>query len=211
MAITYPVAMPTSGVTSISWSNMTSSLVSRSPFSFQGQAQSYGGAIRQATISVENLNRDTAEDWLGFLDSLNGTMGTFLFGDPSGVTPRGAASGFPAVQTRARLANQTGSSIQFNTSASQANVTNWLVRGDWIQIGTGVNARLYKVTQNASTNSSGQGTLEVWPSLRISPTLNQQLIVFNTVGLFRRSSGSYNYIEDNGCKYGISFDIEEVI
>ena len=46
MAVSYPANMPTSGVTSIEWTNTTSSLISRSPFSLKGQAQSWGGAVR---------------------------------------------------------------------------------------------------------------------------------------------------------------------
>ena len=104
MPVSYPAQVPTSGITSISWTNATASLISRSPFTFQGQSQSYPGAIRYASISVENLDREDAEDWVGSLDSLQGTKGTFLFGDPMAKTPMGVGGGNPVVNG----ANQTG-------------------------------------------------------------------------------------------------------
>ena len=106
MPVSYPASVPTSGVTSLNWTNMTSSLVSRSPFTFQGQAQSWGGSIRMASVTVDNLNREQAEDWIGFLDSLNGTIGTFLFGDPMAALPMGV--GGIANNPRVAGANQTG-------------------------------------------------------------------------------------------------------
>lgn len=209
MPVSYPASMPTSGLTSLSWTNATSSTLTKSPFSFQGQAQSYGGAIRYASITVENLTRQDAEDWVGFLDSLNGTMGTFLFGDPMAVAPMGVGGGSPTVRS---INNTTRDSISANTSLT-SNVSAWLRRGDWIQIGTGVDARLYKVLNQVNiTGSTGaSNTINLWPTYRRTPVVGESIIINSPKGLFRRSSAAYSYTEDNGCKYGLSFDCEEVI
>lgn len=209
MPVSYPASMPTSGLTSLSWTNATSSTITKSPFSFQSQAQSYGGAIRYASITVENLNRGQAEDWVAFLDSLNGTMGTFLFGDPMATVPMGVGGGSPTVRS---INNATRDSITVTTSLT-SNTNNWLRRGDWIQIGTGLDARLYKVLNQVNiTGSTGaSNVINIWPSYRRTPVVGEAVIITNPRGLFRRSSGTYSYTEDNGCKYGLSFDCEEVI
>jgi len=209
MTVSYPATVPTSGITNLTWTNATASLISRSPFTFQGQAQAYPGAIRYASISVNDLNREQAEDWVGFLDSLHGTLGTFLFGDPMAVAPMGVGGGgVPLVQTRATT---NLDSLTVSVSGSGA-VTNWLKRGDWIQLGTALDSRLYKVCNNVNLNSSGvSGTINIWPKFRIVPGIGDIVTIYSPKGLFRRSSGTFNYTETNNCRYNISFDCEEVI
>lgn len=205
MAISYPLQIPTSGITSINWTNSVASLVSRSPFTFQGQAQTYPGQIRYAQVSVENKNREDAEEWVGFLNALNGCGGTFLMGDPLGIRPRrGSTTGVTV-----RGSNQSGSTLAVNTG--QISEVGWASRGDWLQIGTGSNSRLYKVTMPANTSGVGHVTLEIWPSLRVTPTDGQTVSMNNSKGLFRLSSGSFDYSEQDGCKYSLSFSCEEVI
>lgn len=205
MAISYPLQIPDTGVTSINWTNSVASVISRSPFTFQGQAQTYPGQIRYAQVSVENRNREDAEDWVGFLNALNGCGGTFLMGDPLGIRPRrGTTTGVTV-----RGSGQSGSTLLVNTA--QTSETNWASRGDWLQIGVGSNSRLYKVTMPANTNGSGYANLEIWPSLRASPVDGQVINMSNPKGLFRLSSGTFNYSEQDGCKYSLSFSCEEVI
>ena len=209
MPVSYPAQVPTSGITRLSWTNATASVISRSPFTFQGQSQNYPGAIRYAQITVENLNREDAEDWVGFLDSLHGTKGTFLFGDPMAKVPMGVGGGSPTIRG---VNNASKDSISVNTNLT-SNVIAWLRRGDWIQLGTGLDARLYKVLNqvNVSGSTGISGTVNIWPSYRRTPTVGEAVIITEPKGLFRRSSGVFNYSEENGCKYSLSFDCEEVI
>ena len=209
MPVSYPAQVPTSGITSLSWTNATASLISRSPFTFQGQSQNYPGAIRYAQISVENLNREDAEDWVGFLDSLHGTKGTFLFGDPMAKVPMGVGGGSPTVKN---VSNTTRDVITANVSYT-TNVIGWLKRGDWLQLGNGLDARLYKVMSNVHVSGStgNSSNIHLWPAFRQTPVAGNEIILNNPKGLFRRSSGTFNYSEENGCKYSLSFDCEEVI
>ena len=212
MPVSYPAQVPTSGITSLSWTNATASLISRSPFTFQGQSQNYPGALRYAQISVENLNREDAEDWVGFLDSLHGTKGTFLFGDPMAKVPMGSARNSHSPTIRAA---NTGSRdiITLNSNITVA-TPNWIKRGDWIQLGTGLNARLHKVVNSSpvGVNSSGfTGNVHLWPTFRRDPVVGEDIYVENPKGLLRRSTGTFNYSEENGCMYSLSFDCEEVI
>ena len=209
MPVSYPAQVPTSGITRLSWTNATASLISRSPFTFQGQSQNYPGAIRYARISVENLNREDAEDWVGFLDSLHGTKGTFLFGDPMAKVPMGSGGGNPTLRaTSATGRDQISIATDFTTGK-----TNWLKRGDWIQIGTGLDARLYKILNqvNISGSNGFSNWVYVWPAISRNLVLGESIILDNPKGLFRRSSGVFNYSVENGCKYSLSFDCEEVI
>lgn len=210
MPVSYPAEIPTSGITSLSWTNATASFISRSPFTFQGQSQSYPGAIRYAQITVDNLNREDAEDWVGFLDSLNGTKGTFLFGDPMSKVPMGTARGTALVNS-ANLTNRDA--ITAKNVPTTGSSSNFLKRGDWIQLGTGLNSRLYKVVQNVNKNNTTgvTGIMYLWPSFRITPNVDDVITFENPKGLFRRSSGTFNYSEENGCIYSLSFDCEEVI
>lgn len=210
MPVSYPAQVPTSGITSLSWTNATASIISRSPFTFQGQSQNYPGAIRYAQISVDGLNREDAEDWVGFLDSLHGTKGTFLFGDPMAVTPMGTARGTALVNT----VNQTSRDvITAKNVPTTGPASNFLKRGDWIQLGAGLNSRLYKVVSNVNKNNTTgiTGSIHLWPAFRITPLIDDVITFENPKGLFRRSSGTFNYSEENGCKYSLSFDCEEVI
>lgn len=88
----------------------------------------------------------------------------------------------------------------------------WLKRGDWIQLGQGLDARLYKVLNDVNVNASGSsGNIHLWPAFRNIPVEDQVIIINSPRGLFRRSSGSYSYSEVDGCKYSLSFDCEEVV
>ncbi len=210
MPVSYPAQVPTSGITSLSWTNATASLISRSPFTFQGQSQNYPGAIRYAQISVENLNREDAEDWVGFLDSLQGTKGTFLFGDPMAVTSMGTARGTALVKGVNTVTRDIITAKNVPTTGPQSD---FLKRGDWIQLGAGLNSRLYKVVSNVNkSNATGNtSNIHLWPSYRITPNVDDVITFENPKGLFRRSTGTFNYSEENGCKYSLSFDCEEVI
>lgn len=204
MPISYPANLPTSGVTSLSWTNATASLISRSPFTFQGQSQSYPGAIRFAKVTVENLNRVDAEDWVGFLDSLFGTKGTFRMGDPAAVVPMGRARGTATVVT------SSGDRTFITLSSTDSNGNDWLKRGDWIQLGTGLDSRLYKAMRDQSL-TDGTANLPIWPPLRKTPVVGDTVYLENTKGLFRRSSATFDYTQSNDCRYSLSFDCEEVI
>ena len=210
MPVSYPAQVPTSGITSLRWTNATASLISRSPFTFQGQSQNYPGAIRYAQISVDGLNREDAEDWVGFLDSLHGTKGTFLFGDPMAVTPMGTARGTALVNSANLTSRDVITAKNVPTTGSSSN---FLKRGDWIQLGAGLNSRLYKVVSNVDKNNTTgvTGSIYLWPTFRITPNIDDVITFGNPKGLFRRSSGTFNYSEENGCIYSLSFDCEEVI
>ena len=194
MAISYPLALPTSiGIANITLSANNAVAISSSPFTFQQQIIRHAGQRWTASVSIPPVRRDLAEPWNAFLLALNGPVGTFLLGDPNAKTPRGTA-------TSATLTGTAGSSSPTIT------VTGTLLAGDYIQLGTGATATLHKVL----VDRSGNGTIEIWPSLRSTVT-DATVTLTNTVGRFRLSSNQQSFSIDNASIYGISFDCVEAI
>ncbi len=82
----------------------------------------------------------------------------------SGLTPNGAGGGTPLVNG----ASQTGSSII--TDGWPNNITNVVRAGDALKF-AGDNA-VYIVRDDASSNGTGQATINITPNLRVSPANN---------------------------------------
>ena len=92
MAISYPLSLPTSiGIARIELRATNAVAVSRSPFTFATQVHAYAGQSWQADVTLPSIRRDLAEEWVAWLISLKGQLGTFYLGDPNAVTPRGSA------------------------------------------------------------------------------------------------------------------------
>ena len=123
-----------------------------------------------------------AEPWVAFLTALDGSFGTFLMGDPHGVTPRGSASSAPGTPLVAG-GSQTGQTLAIDGAPN--NATGYLKEGDWISLSSGTSTRLYKVVEDANTNGSGEVTLSIWTSLRTSPGNNDVVTVSDAKGTFR--------------------------
>ena len=209
MAISYPLALPThTGVAQIELRAINAVAYSRSPFTFSGQAHAYAGQMWQADISLPPMQRADAEQWIAWLISLRGQLGTFLLGDPSAATPRGLAStlaGTPVVSG----AGQTGGSVDI-TGASR-NKTGWLLAGDYIQLGSGSSSTLHKVLQNVNTDGSGNATLDLWPHIRTAPASGSTIVVSNAKGLFRLSTNEQSWSVNEASIYGVTFGAMEAI
>lgn len=92
MTISYPLALPShTGLRAIELRATNAVAYSRSPFTFAGQAFAYPGQMWQADVTLPPMKRDDAEQWVAWLVSLRGQLGTFTMGDPIGATPRGSA------------------------------------------------------------------------------------------------------------------------
>lgn len=184
MAITYPLTLPLNGcMASININPRNIVAVTASPFSGSQQVQRHNGQWWEADVGLPPFTKVAdSDEWEAFFLKLNGAYGTFLMGDPTKATPRGAAAVTPGTPL-INGAGQTGQVL--NIDGAPNNVTNYLRAGDMLQIGTGLNARLYRVLNDANSNGSGQVSLDIWPALRQATTDNQPVIVSNAVGLFR--------------------------
>lgn len=209
MAETYPLTFPThTGVASIQITATDVVSVSTSPFTFSQQVVRHAGESWSATVQIPNIKRADAEYWNAFLLRLRGKFGTFLMGDPLGVTPRGSAStnaGTPVVSG----GSQTGNELDID--GLPTSVTGYLLAGDYVQLGSGSTTRLYKVLEDVDTNGSGQATLNLWPDLRSSPLDNSSVIVSNAKGIFRLAQNDINWTIDRIGLYSIAFAATEAL
>lgn len=179
MAVTYPIDFPSSiylSGFSIRGVNAVSS--SQSPFDFSQQVYDFGGEMWEVNASLPAMNRETAGDYIAFILKLKGKKGTFLLPVPE-ATPRGVATGTPLVDG----GSQTGDSLDIK--GATASVTGWLKAGDWIQLGTGADTRLHRVLDDVDTDGTGDATINIYPSLRTSPSDNAAVTVSNCKGLFK--------------------------
>ncbi len=206
MTISYPLSLPSAtGRARMKLRARNVVSVSESPFTGQQQIQQHTGQWWETEVALRPMKREDAEAWVAFLLSLFGPVGTFLMGDPAGVTARGIATGTPLVNG----ASQTGNSLI--TDGWTISTTGILKAGDYLQLGTGTTTRLYKVMQDVNSDGTGNATLDIWPRLRESPADNAAIMVSNCVGAFRLDHPETDIDIDTAMIYGLSFRAREAI
>lgn len=194
MAISFPLSLPTVKCPmTVEMRAINAVAIDQSPFSFDQTVHHWGGEMWQADITLPPMDRADAEQWNAFLTSLRGQYGTFLMGDPRGKTARGTA-------TAATITGTLGS------SSVTVVMTGTLLAGDYIQLGTGLDATLHKVL----ADQSGNGTLEIWPALRKART-SVSATIADAKGLFRLSTNDIGWTIDQLNKYGITIPAMEAI
>lgn len=209
MTISYPLNTPTNiGIANITLSAENAVAISQSPFTYQQQVVAHPGQRWAASISLPPMKRQDAEYWIAFLLSLKGQIGTFLLGDPNCVTAQGSASTTPGTP-RVNGGGQTGDTLIID--GLPINTTGYLLPGDYIQLGSGVTAYLYKVLTQVNSDASGNATLDLWPNLRVSPGDNGLLVVANTKGRFRLKDNVTQWGINEISSYGITFDCVEAM
>lgn len=209
MTITYPLSLPTARKASrisIRPNNIVG--VNKSPFTGSRQTIVYPGQWWAADVSLPPMKDADAQEWIAFLLKLNGKMGTFLMGDPAKATPSGSAASTPG-SPQVDGAGQTGHYLNIKGMPNSA--TNYLKTGDYIQLGTTTDTRLYKLLEPLSSDGSGKGTATVWPRVRVAPSDSQPITVSNCVGLFSLAENNSGWDEEPGTIYTVSFSAEEVI
>ncbi len=173
MALTYPLTPPASPT----FNGLTftpNTVVGEAMSSFTGSSQTsvWPGQWWVVQGQLPPIpNTAEADAWVAFKLALNGKQGTFLLGDVSRRLSRGNPSGTWQVGAGA-VANT--STLPLQTGAGN------LAVADWLQIGTGASAKLYKITQ---VNS--QYSVEVWPFLRSSHAQGTNVVYANAVGVFQ--------------------------
>ena len=199
----YPLTLPTvTGIKTQNWGMERVVAVTESPFTNQEQVFEHEGAQWKATFTLPPMKKDKAAVWLGFLMSLRGRRGTFKIGDQDRKTIQGVATGTILVNG----ASQTGNAINLDGFANSTN--NVFKAGDYIQI----NSYLYMISANVNSNSSGEATVYVEPSLRSGIEVindNTTVIYTNTTTVMRLDSNELNWDTNKVSVYGISFACSE--
>lgn len=228
MTITYPLDFPTDiGMTDAVLRMRNATSMSQSPFSYSQQVYSWSGKRWELEVQMPRLKRDVAEVFLSFLASLKGSFGTFTCYVPSGSSPRSTyaqpatddfltTEGGDTITTEAGDniildygdivvfgSGQTGSSL--TVSGYQASQSNVIREGDYFQLGTGLNTRLFKSLGDYNSNSSGNVTMDIWPNITTAPSNGQTVIWNNPKGLFRLDTNTVDIVSDYLNTYFISF------
>lgn len=181
-----------------------------SPFSGEQQEQ-FWAQWWEMDVSLIPQMRADYEAVVGFLAALSGKYGQFLLGDHNAKTPQGVATGTPVVSA----GNVSGSS-QFITQGWTHSVTGILQAGDYIQV-TALNAlgvnmqRIYKVLFTANSDSGGNATFQIFPTLREVPTSGTAIVLNNTAGTFRLIENPTEYKIARTRVATISFKAREVL
>lgn len=210
MAITYPLALPTTtGIANITLTARNTVGITTSPFTLKQQVQKHAGQRWEAAVTLPPLDRAEAEEWISFLLKLNGSFGTFLLGDPNGASPRGAITGYASDILLVNGASQIGNSLAID--GATASITNYFRAGDYLQLGGASTSELYKILNDVDTNASGELTVDIWPNLRSSPVDNANITGGNTVGLFRLANNQTDFSIDQATIYGLSFRAVEAL
>ena len=194
MALTYPLSTPTTiGIESIELRAVNAVATSQSPFTYKQQTVVHGGQRWEASVTIPSTRRDLAAEWKAMLVGLKGQTGTFLLGDPDYATPQGTVSSCTLSGT---AGDETATVV----------MTGSLKAGDYIQLGSSGSAKLHQVL----IDQTGNGTLEIWPSLR--STYTSETVVFNEAkGVFRLATNVTTWSINNSSAYSISFDAVEAL
>lgn len=208
MAITYPLAFPTVTVPKrISLRAVNVVAVSASPFTLRQQVVAHQGQRWEADVSLPPMRRTNAEQWVAFLLSLRGQLGTFLM-SPFPCKARGGAGTAPGTPL-VNGAGQTGGTL--NLDGAPASVAGYLKAGDFIQLGSGSGAKLHKVLADANSSAGGAVSVDIWPFITTAPADNSAIVVSSPSGLFRLASNSQSWDIDDAAMYGISFSAIGVV
>ena len=190
MAISYPLTLPTAtGVKSVTITPISIVGITRSIYTLEEQVQAHPGQAWQANITLPLMNEVNAQAWVAFLLSLNGVQGTFLMSDPTGALPRGAASSNQSPSPLVEGAGQSGNELDIDNCPSS--ITDYLKRGDYIQLDYGY----HRLLEDVSTDASGEASLSIWPNLRRPPADNESVRTINPVGIWRLVSPSSFYTD----------------
>ena len=194
-------AIPTTvGFSSVEFGLENNNQVFESPLSNSIQVSELTGARWYATFNLPPMKQDNALEYIGFLQRLQGRVHSFYGYDANHRSPSGTIAGSTLLVNGA---SQTGTSLVLDGGANSTLV---LKAGDFFS----VNNELKMVTANATTDGSGDVTVNFVPSLRSSPSNDASITTTNPVCTMKLTGDSSTYSINTSSIYGISFSGVEV-
>ncbi len=148
------------------------------------------------------MSREQFMPIMAFLMKQEGRYETFSFVTPDLATPRGAATGTPLVNG----ASQTGVSI---ITDGWTPSTLSMMAGDILKF-AGHN-KVYMVTDDATSDVSGNLTLNIQPPLMESPANNEALAVTSVPFTVQLADDSTSYQVSGPLLYQAALELIEVI
>ena len=189
-------AIPTTvGFSSVEFGLQNNNQVFESPLSKHIQVAELTGARWYGTFNLPPMAKANALEYIGFLQRLQGRVHSFYGYDANHRSPSGTIAGSTLLVDGA---SQTGTSLNLDGGANSTLV---LKAGDFFS----VNNELKMITTNATTDSSGDVTVNFVPSLRSSPSNNAVITTTNPVCSMKLTTDSATYSINNANLYGISF------
>jgi hypothetical protein len=175
----------------IDWTAYDAVATSVSPFTGQLQLQNWNSSWLEGSFQLPPLRGNPAQQWIAFLESLQGQTGCFQLGDPRFTAPQSGYSGSPTVAATAA----SGYNLTLNIPGGALRV------GDLIQIGY----RMYRVTSEAN------GALTIWPNIRESIPSGAAVVLQNCVGLWCLKDAKRSWSLGLQRVYGFNVDFREAI
>lgn len=204
--VTYPLTFPSVPVKTSSF--RLHNVVSENQSIFTGASQVYAhqGQWWAGELKFIPMKRELAREAIAFLLSLRGKYGTFHYGDPDylALGPQGPGGGTPLVNG----ASQSGRTLAIDGLPVSTTVYR---KGDYFSLGTGVNMRLYCLIADATTNSSGEVTLEFEPQLRAVPSDNDAVTFTGAKGTFQLSENIAEWDANESNIYDIAIPFKEAL
>ena len=202
-SVTLVATPPVSGAASVEFNFTDSVAIVASPYTGQTQAQAWIGAdMWSATVTLPPLSQKQADVWVSALMECRGMLNAIQIGDPMKSTPRGNPLGTPTCP--ATPVDQFGQSTLTTTGWTPGKV-GLLLPGDYLQVGW----RLHRVLDIVNSDSSGNATISVWPSLREIPAASALIILNNPMGLFRLATNKRTWSADFTRQTRLSFQLME--
>ena len=202
----YPLTMPTNvGFTQSSWKLMRQVAVTESPFTGEQDTFEYSKALWQGTFTLPPMLRSDVVQWQSFFMKLHGRKGTFLIGDPDAKVIQGAATGSVTTATALSVGDDT---VDISITASDGTIA--FKAGDYIQLGTGADAKLHMVVNDATVTGNG-ATLDIEPYIKADLSSGSNIDYTSAQGVFRMDDNNLTWDADHVSKYGLTFSCTEVM
>lgn len=138
--------------------------------------------------AMEYLTSDQSAEWETMTLQLRGTVNHLAVWDVSRPAPRGTMRG---TLTLSALAAAGATTISVTGGAGQASRT--LLKGDWLQLGTGVGSQLVKVMADATSNGSGVISLTIEPPLRVQFASATAVTWDKPVAYYKKTGGTVEW------------------
>jgi hypothetical protein len=198
MALTYPINFPSVGVQSMTMRLVRAVSEVESPFTFNKQIFQHQGTKWEAEITLPPLTDQESRAVQAFLTGLKGQAGTFLFGNPLHTSPYGSAN---SVSLSANAA--------IGDDEISCNGNGTLLAGDYFQLGTGLDARIHQVVEDAVVGSNT--TVKIEPPVRATASLGDSLVLNNPKCAWRLSASDVEWAINNASLYGITIPCVEAV
>lgn len=201
--ISYPLSFPANVPGYRSLSILPENSVGRAESKFNYKQQIYKNSGQRWVLNIQwpTLTREQGNALKAFIVSLNGSVGTFIAGDFLNSLPLGVAGGTILVNGN----NQTGQELIID-GITPVNTAGVFKAGDFIQVGS----YMYMILKDVTSSAGGGATLDIWPSLRSSPSDNAVVTYVNPKSLWRLTENSGWEVDEAGF-YDFSIEAIEAI